>query len=215
MNNNDDQQKAREIIDGLNSEREKARKEPIDKTTHKVPESETRTVTPLENLIAPQQIPDAKSPDRQELNAIWNLRQHITGKNHGFLAAAFSPIKTLFRIGHNSLIDQQTQVNSAQVQFNNEIVEYLDTRMDRVSEQYDRVLGLHGKRMEEIDERHLILQQELIRHVHDLVERIEFVFESAESNHLYIEGVLREAKEEIGELKRKLEELVRTSQDKA
>ncbi len=215
MNNNDDQQKTREIIDGLNSVREKARKEPIDKTTHKVSEPETKTDTPLENLIAPQQISDAKSPDRQELNTIWNLQQHITGKNHGFLATLFLPIKTLLRIGHNALIDQQTQVNSAQVRFNNEIVEYLDTRLDRVSEHYDQVLGLHGKRMEEIDERHLILQQELIRHVHDLVERIEFVFESAESNHLYTEGVLREAKEEIGELKSKVEELVRTSQDKA
>ena len=35
---------------------------------------------------------------------------------------------------------------------------------------YDEVLGLHGRHMGEIDERHLILQEELVTHVHDLVQ---------------------------------------------
>jgi hypothetical protein len=98
------------------------------------------------------------------------------------------------------LVERQERFNSAQVRFDNALVEYLDARLDRLSAHYDRVLGLDGKRMEEIDERHLILQQELIRHVHDLVERIEFVFESAEQNHLYLEGMLRETKEELAAL---------------
>ncbi len=72
--------------------------------------------------------------------------------------------------------------------------------MDRFSAHYDEILGLHGKRMEEIDERHLILQQELIQHVHDLVKRIDYVFETAEQNHLYLEGFLREIREELVEL---------------
>jgi hypothetical protein len=94
------------------------------------------------------------------------------------------------------------------VRFDNEIVQYLDERIDRLSRHYDSVLGAHGKRMEEIDERHLILQQELIRHVHDLIERIEFVFESAEQNHLYLEAVVREARDELRELRKRLDEVV-------
>ena len=71
------------------------------------------------------------------------------------------------------------------------------------------------KLLEEIDERHLVLQQELIRHVHDLVTRIEFVFESAETNHLYIDGLVRETREELGKLDQKLAALASTGDDGA
>jgi hypothetical protein len=54
--------------------------------------------------------------------------------------------------------------------------------------------------MEEIDERHRILQQELVRHVHELVARIELTFEAAEQNHLYLEGTLRETREELARI---------------
>jgi hypothetical protein len=102
------------------------------------------------------------------------------------------------------LAERQTEMNSAQVRFDNEIVSYIDERLDRMSRHYDRVLGLHGRRMEEIDERHLILQQELVRHVHDLVARIDLTFEAAEQNHLYLEGMLREAREELSKIEARL-----------
>ena len=105
-------------------------------------------------------------------------------------------------------------MNSAQVKFDNELVEYLDTRLDRISQHYDHVIGLHGKRMAEIDERHLILQQELVRHVHDLIQRIEFVFETAEQNHLYLEANLRETRDELASLVKRLETMAhRTRED--
>jgi hypothetical protein len=116
----------------------------------------------------------------------------------------------VIRYALGPFIERQVEMNSAQVQFDNAVVAYMDERMDRLVTQYDRVLGQHGKRMEEIDERHLILQQELIQHVHDLVKRIDFVFETAEQNHLYIEGFLRELREELGELASKLESSMAT-----
>ena len=123
------------------------------------------------------------------------------------------PLRRLVRFALGSVIERQVQVNSAQVRFDNEIVQYVDERLDRVSRHYDDILGQHGKRMEEIDERHLILQQELVRHVHDLVERIEFVFETAETNHLHVEAVLRETREELKALLEKLDALSRPGQD--
>ena len=39
---------------------------------------------------------------------------------------------------------------------------------------------MHGRHMDEIDERHLILQEELVAHVHDLVKRIDLVLAEAE-----------------------------------
>jgi hypothetical protein len=53
----------------------------------------------------------------------------------------------------------------------------------------------------------LILQQELVRHVHELVKRIDFVFETAEQNHLYLEGMLRETREELSSIAQRMEEL--------
>ena len=49
-------------------------------------------------------------------------------------------------------------------------MQYIDARLDRISAHYDQMLGLYGKRMEEIDERHLILQQELVANVWDADE---------------------------------------------
>ena len=40
--------------------------------------------------------------------------------------------------------------------------------------------AIHGRHMGEIDERHLILQEELVAHVHDLVKRIDLVLAEAE-----------------------------------
>jgi len=113
----------------------------------------------------------------------------------------------MVRFALGPVVERQVQMNSAQVRFDNEVVSYIDTRIDRMTSHYDQVLGLHGMRMEEIDERHLILQQELVRHVHDLVERIEFVFETAETNHLQIDGSLRETREQLRELVARIEAL--------
>jgi hypothetical protein len=120
----------------------------------------------------------------------------------------------LVRFALGPLVERQVEMNSAQVKFDNELVEYLDERLDRASAHYDHVLGLHGRRMEEIDERHQILQQELIQHVHDLIKRIDFVFETAEQNHLYLEGFLREIREEIQALAARMSSPPPSSEEK-
>jgi hypothetical protein len=167
-----------------------------------------KPLSPLDTGSAP---PLPASPDREELNRIWDLAGAET--SGGFLSRLFSPLRRplarILRFALGPFTERQTRMNSAQVRFDNELVRYLDARLDRMTTHYDRVLGLHGRRMEEIDERHLILQQELIRHVHDLVARIEFVFEAAEQNHLYLEGMLRESREELRSLAERLEALAK------
>ena len=49
------------------------------------------------------------------------------------------------------------------------------------------MLGIHGRHMGEIDERHLILQEELVAHVHDLVKRIDLVLAESERGRLGLE----------------------------
>lgn len=115
------------------------------------------------------------------------------------------PLQRVLRFIMGPVVEKQAELNSAQVKFDNQAIEYIDERLDRMATQYDHVIGLHGKRMEEIDERHLILQQELIQHVHDLIKRIDFVFETAEQNHLYLEASLRDVRDEVRALAARLD----------
>ena len=159
--------------------------------------------SPLESLRKAEPPETPISPSRERLNELWDLSRALdtpSGIVRGLL-------RRVLRFAWGPLMDRQVELNSGQVQFDNELVEYIDHRLDRISAHYDHVLGLYGRRMEEIDERHLILQQELIRHVHELVKRIDFVFETAEQNHLYLEGMLREAQEKLRDIARRMEEL--------
>jgi hypothetical protein len=141
------------------------------------------------------------SPDRTALNQRWDLRLAFddapTGAWSRLLRRFGNPLRRLAHFLLGPVVERQVEMNSAQVQFDNQIVAYLDRRVDLLSNHYDEVLGLYGKRMEEIDERHLALQQELIRHVHELVKRIEFVFETAEQSHLQAEALIRELREDL------------------
>ena len=187
---------------------------------------------PLESLRKAEFPEVPVSPSRESLNELWDLWRALeTPLNavgphpHRSPSGDSAPagglrtppgilrglLRRVLRFAWGPLIDRQVQLNSDQVRFDNELVGYIDRRLDAISAHYDHMLGLYGKRMEEIDERHLILQQELIRHVHELVKRMDFVFETAEQNHLYLEGMLREAQEELREIARRMEALSASS----
>jgi len=159
--------------------------------------------SPLESLRKAEPPETPVSPSRERLNELWDLSRAL--ETPGGIVRGL--LRRVLRFAWGPLIDRQVELNSGQVRFDNELVGYIDHRLDRISAHYDQVLGLYGKRMEEIDERHLILQQEVVRHVHELVKRIDFVFETAEQNHLYLEGMLREAQEELRDIARRMEEL--------
>jgi hypothetical protein len=191
-----------EVSGSLRAVRERARSDPAP-SAKPTPYPASEQQTPLASIQEAEAPAMPVSPNRERLNELWDLSKVLqapTGIVRGL-------VRRLLRFAWGPLVDRQLELNSAQVRFDNELVEYIDQRLDRISAHYDQLLGLYGKRMEEIDERHLILQQELIRHVHELVKRIDFVFETAEQNHLYLEGMLREAQEELRDIARRVEEL--------
>jgi hypothetical protein len=203
---------ADEITRGLREAREEARLAPDERVKPGPYASGPPGANPLPPLESRGNESLPASPDRESLNRLWNVAecgQESGGSLARLLAPLRGPLRRLIRFALGPVVERQVEMNSAQVRFDNELVRYADERFDRMSRHYDRVLGLHGRRMEEIDERHLILQQELIRHVHDLVARIELVFEAAEQNHLYLEGTLREAREELAKISERLSELER------
>ena len=194
--------------------RDEARKVSAERPELPAQTADTPAPAPLEPLRNRPVAAAPSSPDREILNRVWNVTE-APRRREGLLLRTFrAPLRRLVQFAMGGVVDRQIEMNSAQVKFDNELVEYLDARLDRISQHYDHVIGLHGKRMAEIDERHLILQQELVRHVHDLIQRIEFVFETAEQNHLYLEASLRETRDELASLLKRLEAMApRTRED--
>jgi hypothetical protein len=91
----------------------------------------------------------------------------------------------------------QVEWNAKQVRLDNEILEYVDARLAATHQHYDDVLGQIGRHLGEIDERHMILQEELVAHVHDLVKRIDLVLAEAEKARLGQEHGLRDVKSRL------------------
>ncbi len=199
-----DSETKQQVVGALREVRDKARTEarPDNEPLSELkPEARAHRLDPVTEPAKPEM---PVSPDRSLLNERWDVSAALVSPPQGKLGRLFAPLRgpvqRILRFALGPFVERQAELNSAQVKFDNEFVDYVDKRIDHLSVHYDEILGLHGKRMEEIDERHLILQQELVQHVHDLVKRIDYVFETAEQNHLYLEGFLREIREELVEL---------------
>jgi hypothetical protein len=146
----------------------------------------------------PAPIAATPRPDNAALNAGWRVRDTLGGGGWRRLLA-----RGLGRVLAR-LLDAQESFNSRQVQFDNALLDYIDARLTATHRHYDEVLGLHGRHMGEIDERHLILQEELVTHVHDLVRRIDLVLAEAERGRLGLERDLRDVRDRARQLEERL-----------
>jgi hypothetical protein len=134
-------------------------------------------------------------PDGTAVNQTWDLRPLLArgGLVGRFLRWLLTP-----------LVETQVTFNSQQVQLDNHVLEYLERRFDATHRHYDAILGIHGRHMEEIDERHVLLQEDLVSHVHDLVKRIDLVLEEHERTRVSLEAMLRETRTRLEELEARL-----------
>jgi hypothetical protein len=101
-------------------------------------------------------------------------------------------------------LEAQVAFNARQVQLDNEILAYLEARFAATHRHYDAVLGLTGRHLAEIDERHLILQEELVAHVHDLIQRIDLVLAEVERGRASGESALRDVRARLRLLEERL-----------
>jgi len=90
------------------------------------------------------------------------------------------------------------------VQFDNDLLAYVDAGVDAAHRHYDQVLGAYAKHMQEIDARHLILQEELVAHVHDLVKRVDLVLAASERGRLGLESGLKDVRARLARLEEAL-----------
>ena len=166
-----------------------------------LPAAETRPARARESAApaAPEaKVPAPAPPDTAPLNAGWDTR--LAGRPGGWKGLLARVV--LRALGPT--LEAQVEFNSTQVRYDNELLAYVNARIDAIHRHYDAVLGNHGRHMGEMDERHLILQEELVAHVHDLVKRIDLVLSLAERGRLGIDFALRDVKTRLGRLEERL-----------
>jgi hypothetical protein len=133
-------------------------------------------------------------PDGTGVNASWDVSKAPAGGALGRLARrALSP-----------LVGAQVAWNAEQVRLDNAILDYVDARLEATHRHYDHVLGIHGRHIEDANERHLILQEELVAHVHDLIQRIDLVLGESEKGRLSLEFALRDVRHRLERLEERL-----------
>ena len=58
--------------------------------------------------------------------------------------------------------------------------------------------------MNEIDERHVLLERELVSHVHDLVRRIDLLLSGNERGRISLESALRDVRARLARIEERL-----------
>lgn len=152
----------------------------------------TRTPEAAPAVEEPARPPAASVPDGTAVNARWDLRG--AARLGGWLGRWLRPLAAA-----------QTDFNSHQVQFDNTLLAWVEARFAQTHQHYDTVLGLHGRHLQEIDQRHLQLQQDLVGHVHDLVQRLDLVLGEVERGRLSAEVALRDVRTRLRALEARLE----------
>ncbi len=189
----------REVAEELRRVREAVRARALHDRPAVLPEARAVAVPgAMPSDRAPAPIDATARPDNAALNAGWRVREALGGGGWRRLLARGLG-RVLARV-----LDAQESFNSRQVQFDNALLDYIDARLTATHRHYDDVLGLHGRHMGEIDERHLIVQEELVTHVHDLVRRIDLVLGEAERGRLGLERDLRELRDRMRQLEERL-----------
>jgi hypothetical protein len=140
----------------------------------------------------PTPAPPAR-PDAGAVNALWNVGLAPSPAGlRGRLARLVRRLMAPF-------VEAQVSFNSRQVQLDNELLAYVDARIEATHRHYDGVLGAYGQHLQDVDKRHLILQEELVKHVHDLIRRIDLVLSESERGRLSLEYALRDLRARLEE----------------
>jgi hypothetical protein len=100
--------------------------------------------------------------------------------------------------------DAQRAWNAHQVRLDNELVRYVEERFAATHRHYDGRLGLQGRRQDEADERHVLLEKELVAHVQDLARRIDLVLAESVRGRAGQELVLADVRARLARLEEAL-----------
>lgn len=158
----------------------------------RAPQAVPREELPPEQL--PPEEPAPPPPDAAAVNESWSAETPMAG---GLLRRLVERVLA-------PRLEAQRTFNARQVQLDNQILRYLEARFAATHRHYDRVLGLYGRHLGEADERHMILQEELVAHVQDLMRRIDLVLAEADRGRLALEFALEDVRARLVHLEESL-----------
>jgi len=145
----------------------------------------------------PPEEPMPSPPDAAAVNAAWEAGVAPPPGLYGLLFRLFDRVL-------RPRFEAQRAFDARQVQLDNETLTYLGERLAATHRHYDRILGLYGQRLSEIDERHMILQKELVAHVQELVYRIDLVLAEGDRGRLALEFALEDVRTRLARLEEAL-----------
>jgi hypothetical protein len=144
--------------------------------------------------------PIVKPPDATAVNAAWIAEPP---PRRGLSALLGRLLERVIR----PHLDAQRTFNARQVQLDNEILGYVESRSAATHRHYDRLLGNLGRRLDDADTRHALLEKEVVKHVQDLVQRIDLVLADSSRGRLSLELALEEVRERLVRLEDALRRL--------
>jgi hypothetical protein len=137
------------------------------------------------------------APDAGPVNASWTATA-ATGRGVG---ARLTRLLLRF-LGPQ--LEAQRAFNADQVRLDNALLRHLEERFAATHRHYDRILGGTGQRLDEVDERHAQLAQELVAHVHDLARRIDLVLAEADRGRPALEFAVADLRARVARLEQAL-----------
>ena len=155
-----------------------------------------RPARPLEAL--PREEPGASGPlpDTPDATGVNEAERAAPATPRGWQGVLFRALDRLL----GPRFEAQRSFNARQVQLDNAILKHIEERSAVTHRHYDRILGMYGRHLEEIDERYVVLQEELVAHVEDLVRRVDLVLSEGERGRLSLDHELRDLRRRIESL---------------
>jgi hypothetical protein len=136
-------------------------------------------------------------PDTAPVNEAWaaepSLRRGVRGAAERLLSRLLA-----------QRFAAQREFNARQVRLDNDTLRYLEERLAATHRHYDGLLGSFGRRLDEADERHRLLERELVGHVQDLVRRIDLVLVESNRDRLALARALEDARARLAKLEQAL-----------
>jgi hypothetical protein len=103
-------------------------------------------------------------------------------------------------------LSAQREWNAAQVRLDNDVLRWVEERFAATHAHYDALLGALGRRLDEADERHRRLEQELVAHVRELLRRVDLADADASRGRAALELQLDDLRTRLDRLERSRDE---------
>jgi hypothetical protein len=160
----------------------------------RAPDGATGASAPV-GAAAPPSPDGTAAPSATAVNELW--RADPAGGRSG-LAAALERLLS-------PRLSAQRDWNAAQVRLDNELLRWVEDRFAATHAHYDALLGALGHRLDEADERHRRLEEELVVHVRELVRRVDIATAEASRGRAALELELEDLRARLARLERALE----------